>query len=128
MVLLAVVVLMGVGIGFLLTGRGKPLSAEDATRECARQVPRGNSQALGACIRSKQSPRSQPTSRAVVLVPLGFGIVGVTALVVAGRRRKGTALCPQCGGEIVPGDDRCVRCGARVLGARPVPAPEKGGR
>ena len=110
-VLLACAVLAAAGIGLVLTGRSRPMTPEEATRECRRQVAAATPETLASCIRSKQYPRPRPESRLVLMIPLGLGGTAVAVLFVVSRRGKTGMACPMCGSETAPGDDDCVRCG-----------------
>lgn len=117
LVLLVVVLLAAIGIGFSLT-RQRPLTAEKAQRECARQDPRASVQEQGACIRSKQQPRAVPTTALVVLLPIAIGAVGVAVLALSGASAR-PPRCARCGADGAPGDAVCVECGAPVVSTAP---------
>ena len=109
-VLLGCAVLAAAGIGLVLTGRSRPMTPEEATRECRRQVAAATPETLASCIRSKLYPRPRPGSRLVLMIPLGLGGTAVAVLFVVSRRGKTGMACPMCGSETALGDDDCVRC------------------
>jgi hypothetical protein len=121
-VLLACAVLAAAGIGLLLTGRSRGMTPQQAARECRRQVPSADPQALASCIRSKQYPRSRPHSRFVLIIPLGLGGTAVAVLFVVSRRGKTGMACPICGSETAPDDEDCLRCGYPLRAPDDVPA------
>jgi hypothetical protein len=112
-VLLGVVVAFATVIGLILV-RQRALSFEQASRLCQQQDPGDTPDGTAACVRSKQYPRTSPTSKVVVLVPLVLGGTAVVTVAIAGRRRPGGSSCPVCATELTPTDESCIRCGYPV--------------